>query len=195
MKKATLNAIVDTIAFFPLLVTAITGIIIWLYLPRGTQQAALGTIASHQTFFGIQRQVWLDVHLYLGLVFTALVALHLFLHWSYIKTLPQRFSRTKAKNDRSITRFLALLLIGAAIAVGVILAVYASNTAPSGPNLQQNVSATVSTKTATSKTPTPTPSPTSTSINGIPTSINGLNYTYYHNLNDRSTCILCHSNL
>jgi len=195
MKRATLNASVDTIALLPFLVTAITGIIIWLYLPRGTQQAALGTIASHQTFFSIQRQVWLDVHLYLGLVFTALVTLHLVLHWYYIKTLPQRFSRTKAKNDRSITRFFALLLVGALIVGGVVVAVYASNAAPSSPNVLQNVSATVSPKTTTSKTSTSTPSPTPTSINGIPTSVNGLDYIYYHNLNDRSTCILCHSNV
>jgi len=74
MKRTTLNAIVNTITFFPLLVTAITGIIIWLYLPRGLALGALGTIASHQTFLGIQRQIWLDVHTYLGLLFTALVA-------------------------------------------------------------------------------------------------------------------------
>jgi cytochrome b561 len=91
VKKTTLNASVDTIAFFPLLVTAVTGIIIWLYLPRGTQLAAFGTVLSHQTFLGIQRQIWLDVHTYLGLLFTALVAIHLVLHWYYIKHLPQRF--------------------------------------------------------------------------------------------------------
>ena len=131
MRKTTLNAIVDTIAFFPLLVTAVTGIIIWLYLPRGTQLAAFGTVLSHQTFLGIQRQIWLDVHTYLGLLFTALVAIHLVLHWSYIKHLPQRLARTETKKDHSVKRFLALLLIGVVIVAVVIIAVYASNTAPS----------------------------------------------------------------
>lgn len=218
MKRTTLNAIVNTITFFPLLVTAITGIIIWLYLPRGLALGALGTIASHQTFLGIQRQIWLDVHTYLGLLFTALVAIHLVLHWYYIKHLPQRFAGTTTKKDHSMKRFLALLLIGVVMVAAVIAAVYASNPSPSSTNLQQNTSATASTNTAkttttttmkatgsvtptasltsrVSPTPSPNPSPTPTSINGIPTSINGYDYIYYHNLNDRSTCILCHPNM
>src|SRR5665647_3322555 len=205
MKRTTLNAIVNTIAFFPLLVTAITGIIIWLYLPRGLALGALGTIASHQT--------------YLGLLFTALVAIHLVLHWYYIKHLPQRFAGTATKKDHSMKRFLAPLLIGVVMVAAVIAAVYASNPSPSSTNFQQNASATASTKTAKtttttttmkatgsvtptasltsrlSPTPTPNPSPTPTSINGIPTSIDGHDYIYYHNLNDRSKCILCHPNM
>ena len=104
MKRTTLNAIIDTIAFFPLLVTAITGIIIWLYLPRGLAIGALGTIASHQTFLGIQQQVWLDTHMYVGLLFTALVVIHLILHWGYIKSLPQRFAKKVTKSVTAVRR-------------------------------------------------------------------------------------------
>jgi cytoskeletal protein RodZ len=217
MKRTTLNAIIDTITFFPLFFTAITGIIIWLYLPRGLAIGALGTIASHQTFLGIQQQVWLDTHMYVGLVFIALVAIHLILHWHYLKNFPQRFAEKKTKKDHSARRFLALLLIGLLIVAAVIAAVYALNPSPSSTNLQKNISTTASsstTKTTTttmtakatgSVTPTasstsrvsstPTPNPTPTSINGIPTNVNGLDYIYYHNLNDRSTCILCHTNM
>jgi hypothetical protein len=217
MRTPTLNAIIDTISFFPLLVSAVTGIIIWLYLPRGQAQAALGTAGSHQTFLGIQRIIWLDVHTYLGLLFTALVVTHLILHWHYIKHFPQRFAEKKTKKDHSARRFLALLLIGVLIVAAVIAAVYALNPSPSSTNLQQNVSATASssttktmTTTMTAKatgsvtptasstsrvTSTPTPNPTPTSINGIPTSVNGFDYIYYHNLNDRSTCVLCHTNM
>jgi len=217
MKKITLNAVVDTIAFFPLLVTAVTGIIIWLYLPRGLALGALGTVASHQTFLGIQRQVWLDVHTYLGLLFTALVTIHLVLHWSYIKHLPQRFAKTATKKDRSIKRFLVLLLIGVVLVAVVIIAVYASNPSPSSPTISSGSITNTTTKSATAAVPSQSatksvtassvplstvspaassvPSPTATAINGIPTSINGLDYIYYHNLNDRSTCILCHPNM
>jgi hypothetical protein len=191
MKKATVNAAIDTIAFFPFLVVAVTGIIIWLYVPRGTQLAAFGTVASHQTFLGIQRQVWLDVHTYLGLVFTALVAIHLVLHWYYIKRLPHRFAGTATTKDHSVRRFVALLLIGTVIVAAVIVAVYASNPSPSSPTTSSGSITNTTTTSATAAVP----SPTATAINGIPTSINGLDYIYYHNLNDRSTCILCHTNM
>lgn len=194
MKKTTFNAIVDTIAFFPLLVTAVTGIIIWLFLPRGTQLAAFGTVLSHQTFLGIQRQIWLDMHTYLGLLFTALVAIHLVLHWSYIKHLPQRLARTETKKHRSVKRFLALLLVGVVLVAVVIVAAYASNTAPS--SLSPTTSSGSITNKTTSRTASSAPSQSAAATpSSIPTSINGLDYIYYHNLNDRSTCILCHPNM
>ncbi len=201
MRRTTANAIVDTIALIPFLVVAVTAVIIYLYLPRGTQSAALGTIASHQTFLGIQRQIWLDVHTYLGLVLIALVAAHLILHWYYLSALPQRFAAAKTKKDRSAARFIALLLVGAGLVVAVIVAVYAVDTTAS--SASQTPLSESGTATAISRALSPTPSlstattasPTPTSINGIPTSINGLNYTYYHELNDRTTCRLCHTNL
>ncbi len=194
MRRTTLNAIVDTIAFFPLLVVAITGIIIWLYLPRGLAFGALGTVASHQTFLGIQRQIWLDVHTYLGLLFTALVAIHLILHWYYIKLLPQRFAKTATKKDRSMKRFLALLLIGVVMVTVVIIAVYASNTTPSSSSPTTPSGSIINTTKSRGASSVPSQSAAATP-SSIPTSINGHDYIYYHNLNDRSTCILCHPNM
>jgi cytochrome b561 len=194
MRKMTLNAIVDTIAFFPFLVTVVTGIIIWLFLLRGSVFRAFGTVLSYQTFLGMERQMWVDVHVYLGLLFTALVAVHLVLHWGYIKNLPQRFARTETKKDHSIKRFLALLLLGVVIVAVVIIAAYASNTAPSSPST--TTSSGLITNTTTSRTASLVPSPSATAVpSSIPTSIDGHDYIYYHNLNDRSTCILCHPNM
>ena len=192
MRKTTINAIVDTIAFFPLLVAAVTGIIIWLYLPRGSQLAAFGTVLSHQTFLGIQRQIWLDVHTYLGLLFTALVAIHLVLHWSYIKHLPQRFARTESKKNHSMKRFLALLLIGVVMVAVVIIAVYTSNTAP--PSSTTSLGSIKNTTTSRTASSVPSQS-VAANPSSIPTSIGGQDYIYYHNLNNRSTCILCHPNM
>jgi len=36
---------------------------------------------------------WVVVHTHLGLISIVIVALHLILHWSYIKGLPQLFKR------------------------------------------------------------------------------------------------------
>lgn len=91
MRRTTLNAIVDTIAFFLFLVAAITGIIIWLYLPSVGQFSVVGARFGQYVFLGIARHTWVDVHTYFGLLFAAFVVLHLVLHWGYIKCLPGRF--------------------------------------------------------------------------------------------------------
>ena len=108
MRRTTLNAIVDTAAFVPFLIAAVTGVVVWLYLPCGSefrgQGAGRGTGLGQQVFLGIARNTWADVHTYLGLLFIALVALHLILHWSYIKGLPGRFVRNVRKERGATER-------------------------------------------------------------------------------------------
>jgi Domain of unknown function (DUF4405) len=99
MKKTTLNAIVDTIAFFPFLIAAVTGVVLWLFLPCGGEFRRGGAQFGQYVFLGVVRHTWLDVHTYLGLLFVALVALHLVLHWGYIKCLPGRFIRRVRKKE------------------------------------------------------------------------------------------------
>ncbi|MGZ4949089.1 MAG: hypothetical protein ACXV5D_08620 [Halobacteriota archaeon] len=55
-----------------------------------------------------------------------------------------------------------------------------SNSSAASPSAQQQ-------SNATGATPT--------TVSGVPTSVNGHEYTYYHNLNDRSTRSLCHANM
>jgi len=97
MRRTTLNAIVDTIAFFSFLVAAITGIVIWLYLLSAEKSLVAGARFGQYAFLGIAQHTWVDVHTYSGLLFIALVVLHLALHWGYLKCLPGRFIRRVRK--------------------------------------------------------------------------------------------------
>jgi ABC-type phosphate transport system substrate-binding protein len=79
-----------------------------------------------------------------------------------------------------VKHFVTMLFTAAVIFAVVSVAGCASNTSTPRP--------------AASSAPT-----ASTAINGasssVPTSVNGHDYTYYHNLNDPSTCRLCHANM
>ena len=89
MKKTTLNAIVSSIAFFSFLVVAITGIILWLAIQFG-QEAPLGIVWY----------TWSNVHTCFAVLFTALLGVHLALHWSYFKSrllFQSRAQSTKKK--------------------------------------------------------------------------------------------------
>jgi hypothetical protein len=93
VKKSKVNASVDVITFFPFVITTITGIIIWIFMPFGGTFRNRGGTVGQQFFLGIARHTWLDVHTYLGLIFIILVAAYLILHWDYIKGLPRLFKR------------------------------------------------------------------------------------------------------
>ncbi|MEI7827821.1 MAG: hypothetical protein WCI87_08535 [Euryarchaeota archaeon] len=72
--------------------------------------------------------------------------------------------------------FLVLLVVVVSLAIGV--AGCASNTPATNPTVSATPSAGVATNTTT--------------VSSVPTSINGHDYTYYHTLNEHSTCRLCH---
>jgi hypothetical protein len=97
VKKSKVNAFVDVMAFFPFVITAITGIIIWIFMPFGGTLRNRGGAFGQQFFLGIARHTWLDVHTYLGLIFIVLVAVHLILHWDYIKGLPRLLKRKQLR--------------------------------------------------------------------------------------------------
>jgi len=97
MKRAKLNAIVDTVAFFALLLSVLTGIIPWKVLPSGGGGPRAGQEAAHALFLGLERGAWRDLHTYAGLALAALIAIHLLLHWKWIRCVPRFFMQEKAR--------------------------------------------------------------------------------------------------
>jgi len=80
MKRITINALVDIgglVAFIPSL---ISGLVLYLVLPSGG-----GRGNSWAIYLGISRSQWLTMHDYTSLVFTALLIIHLLLHWKFFR--------------------------------------------------------------------------------------------------------------
>lgn len=85
MKRNSLNFWVDVLTLIDLLGLVVTGATIKWLLPPG-QSGGYG-----MTLWGWGRHDFGDLHLWLGIGFMALVALHLFLHWSWIYCTTARF--------------------------------------------------------------------------------------------------------
>jgi hypothetical protein len=105
MKRTTLNFIVDTIAFLDLLLLAATGTVLKWVLPPGSgghgQGFRGGRGAEHiKTLWSMGRHDWGDVHFVLSALFVFLMLVHLFLHWTWIKTCIKSFlSGTAEKSE------------------------------------------------------------------------------------------------
>ncbi|MFH1561464.1 MAG: DUF4405 domain-containing protein [Patescibacteria group bacterium] len=89
MNQTQKNAIVDILAFFSGIVSALSGFILWIFLPCGTGQGR--QIASY--FLGIEKHQWQSIHVYSSIALTILVLIHLVLHWSWVKKLPKTFGK------------------------------------------------------------------------------------------------------
>jgi len=89
MKKNTLNYIVDILMTIAFVITAISGLVIFFFLPSGVKQG------SYQTFLGIIKGTWSTIHDRSGILFILLGLIHFILHWNWIVAMTKNLSKKK----------------------------------------------------------------------------------------------------
>ena len=77
--------IVNVISFFLFCLLSVTGLINWLLLPRGYGSGA-GFLVS-------LRHSLVTVHEWTALLFMIVIAVHILLHWSYVKKNLDRYRK------------------------------------------------------------------------------------------------------
>ena len=80
MSRTERNFWLDVTIFVALLITTITGFILWLVIPHKLDIA----------FLGFSRSVWITTHICLGVVGLAGIVMHIVWHWGWLKALRGR---------------------------------------------------------------------------------------------------------
>ncbi len=121
MKRNTVNFWIDVISLLPMLGLTWTGLLIHYVLPPGT-----GGRHGDQalTVWGLGRHDYGTVHFYLALTLVALMVIHLWLHWSWVCATVRRLAGkgSHASDREGVYGIAALVVIGALILVGLLLA-------------------------------------------------------------------------
>ena len=94
MKQRT-NAWVNIAAFVAGVISAVTGVVLWL-MPQGGYQGGRG-LSSRPVVLGMDHALWNDIHVWSSLALVVLVLVHLALHWCWIKKVPMILSGGKRK--------------------------------------------------------------------------------------------------
>jgi hypothetical protein len=76
MKRASLNFIIDSLAFAAFVFLTATGILVHYVLPAGTGRFA--------EIWGLDRHEWGTIHYWFAIAMLAFMAFHLLLHWKWI---------------------------------------------------------------------------------------------------------------
>lgn len=106
MSRSTLNFILDMVSFLDLLGLAITGYVMRYTLPPGTGgmgrslNGGAGRGVQIEELWSMTRHEWGSIHFYLAMVFVVLMAIHIILHWSWIK----RYVKMLLFDGRSATK-------------------------------------------------------------------------------------------
>lgn len=78
MHKPRINYIVDVLMAISFAITAITGLVIFFFLPSGVQRG------GYQEFLGIAKIFWSQIHDYAGIILILAGIIHILLHWQWI---------------------------------------------------------------------------------------------------------------
>jgi hypothetical protein len=91
--KNKINFWLDITIFITFMITAITGLMLWLLIPSGQGSGQL-------IFYGLTRRQWVDIHDWLGLVMLLGVIIHFVLHWRWLNCVLDRFLGKLARQAR-----------------------------------------------------------------------------------------------
>lgn len=94
MKRVTINALVDIGGLITFILSLVTGLVLYFFLPSGG-----GRGGSWVTWMGITRHDWVLVHDITSFVFAALLIIHLLLHVMFFKNIRMAFAAGGNETD------------------------------------------------------------------------------------------------
>ena len=86
-RRSTKLWVVNLISFILFIVLCSTGLLNWLVLPRGYQ--------ARGSFLVSLRHFFIAIHEWAALIFMVVVAIHIILHWPYIKSNLKKYGIMK----------------------------------------------------------------------------------------------------
>lgn len=87
MPKAKTNLIIDGVMFLVMMALMGTGFVRKYVLLSGSASRQLYGSKVHMYLWGISRDGWATIHLYLGYLLLALLLLHIVLHWKLVTSI------------------------------------------------------------------------------------------------------------
>ncbi|MCX5999482.1 MAG: DUF4405 domain-containing protein [Chloroflexi bacterium] len=92
MSKVRLLFVVAVSSFLVFLLQAISGFVLWLILPRGSNGDGVGRGGST---FVWSRQTWMDIHEWTAVALLVLLVIHIYMHWKWLLNQAKALFKTR----------------------------------------------------------------------------------------------------
>jgi hypothetical protein len=89
-KKAGEQFIASIALFILFAVDCFSGFVIWLILPRGSLDYYNMLSGAGRTYWGLQRNIWLDIHVWVSVFIVGIIIIHIILNWRWVVGLSKR---------------------------------------------------------------------------------------------------------
>lgn len=91
--KTKSNFWLDMGILLAFVLTLFTGVVLWLVLPEGRGSSIV-------LFWGLMKSIWLDIHVWSGVVMFIGAGTHLLIHWRWVSCVGKRYFQKLAKQAR-----------------------------------------------------------------------------------------------
>lgn len=82
--KSAWHRVLNLLLYLSFCFMAGTGLLLWIALPPMARRRRRAGEDVETEFLSLSRHEWGDLHLYVGLAFIAMIALHLVLNWTWL---------------------------------------------------------------------------------------------------------------
>jgi len=86
VRRVTELYITAVVLFILFLFQSFSGFVIWLFLPRGAGDYNYMKSGLGRTFWGLQRNIWLDLHAWVAVIILGIIIVHIIMNWNWIVT-------------------------------------------------------------------------------------------------------------
>ena len=94
--KAIAERYATVVSLFVLFIFEVfSGCVIWLILPRGRSDYYNMTAGVGRTFWGLQRNVWSDIHAWVAIAIVSIIIVHIIIHWRWVLNITLGKNRAK----------------------------------------------------------------------------------------------------
>ena len=98
IKFNTIINILEIIFFIPTVISSLVCFFVWSSGSGGYQGGR--NINYITEFWGLEKQQWINLHTYIGLIFIILMTIHIILHWRWFTRLPKLLFATKKPSNK-----------------------------------------------------------------------------------------------
>jgi hypothetical protein len=124
MKRPNLPVIIDSVAFFGFVLLTTTGVLLRYLLPPGS--------GHHSTIWDLDRHNWGGIHFWIAVIFFSILAVHLVLHWRWIRNVVT--GRPREGSGLRAGLGIVGLAAGVALAMSPLLAPVETDVSGKGPS-------------------------------------------------------------
>jgi hypothetical protein len=90
VKKVTEQYVASITLFILFAADCFSGFVLWLILPRGSLDYYNMLSGSGRTFWGLQRNIWVDIHAWLATLIVAIIIIHIILNWRWVVSVSKK---------------------------------------------------------------------------------------------------------